>query len=102
MRLRAVSESDLVLFALNASRAFGERLAERLGVALGAHEERDFEDGEHKARPLENVRGRDVFLVQSLYGDTRQSVDDKLVRRWRGRLDCRPLIPDTRFLIPDS
>lgn len=75
-----MSERDLALFALGESRAFGERLAERLGIALDKHEERDFEDGEHKARPLENVRGRDVFVVHSLYGDTTQSVNDKLVR----------------------
>ncbi|MEN8196209.1 MAG: ribose-phosphate pyrophosphokinase [Pseudomonadota bacterium] len=72
--------SDIALFALNASHAFGERVAERLGIALGQHEERDFEDGEHKARPLENVRGRDVFVVQSLYGEAGESVNDKLLR----------------------
>ena len=71
---------ELSLFALNASREFGERVAGALGVALAPHEEREFEDGEHKARPLESVRGRDVFVVVSLYGDARQSVNDKLVR----------------------
>ena len=72
--------SDLALFALNATRAFGERVAGRLGIPLAAHEEREFEDGEHKARPLVNVRDRDVFVVQSLYGEDGQSVNDKLVR----------------------
>jgi ribose-phosphate pyrophosphokinase len=71
---------DLSLFALNASRAFGERVAARLGLSLASHEERDFEDGEHKARPLESVRGRDVYVVQSLYGDAEQTVNDKLIR----------------------
>jgi len=75
-----VTGGDLAIFALNASRPFGERVAKRLGIPLGAHEERDFEDGEHKTRPLENVRGRDVFVVQSLYGDAGESVNDKLVR----------------------
>jgi len=71
---------ELRLFALNASRDFGQRVAGALGVTLAPHEEREFEDGEHKARPLESVRGRDVFVVVSLYGDERQSVNDKLVR----------------------
>jgi ribose-phosphate pyrophosphokinase len=75
-----LAKRDLLLFALNASRRYGERVAERLGVALSAHEERDFEDGEHKARPLVNVRGRDVFVIQSLYGDDSESVNDKLCR----------------------
>ena len=71
---------DLSLFALNASRDFGQRIAGALGLTLAPHEEREFEDGEHKARPLESVRGRDVFVVASLYSDDRQSVNDKLVR----------------------
>jgi ribose-phosphate pyrophosphokinase len=70
----------LALFALNATREFGERVAQHLGAALAAHEEREFEDGEHKARPLESVRGRDVYVLQSLYSDTSTSVNDKLVR----------------------
>jgi ribose-phosphate pyrophosphokinase len=51
-----------------------------MGVRLAEHEERDFEDGEHKARPLESVRDKSVFVIQSLYGDDRQSVNDKLCR----------------------
>ena len=31
-------------------------------------------------RPLVNVRGKDVFVIQSLYGDGRWSVNDKLCR----------------------
>jgi len=71
---------ELRLFALNASRDLGERVARALGLPLAPHEEREFEDGEHKARPLESVRGRDVYVLVSLYGDLRQSVNDKLVR----------------------
>ncbi len=68
-----------VLFALGASRPFGEKVAGHLGLPLSAHEERPFEDGEHKARPLVNVRGRDVFVIHSLYGDEEQGVNDKLL-----------------------
>lgn len=71
---------NIRLFALNASHDFAEGVGRHLGISLAQHEERDFEDGEHKARPLVNVRGRDVFVVQSLYGDRRQSVNDKLCR----------------------
>jgi len=49
-------------------------------VRLAESEERDFEWGQHKARPLESVRGRDVYVVQSLHGDFEQSVNDKLCR----------------------
>jgi ribose-phosphate pyrophosphokinase len=75
-----MTRDDLSLFALDASRPFGERVAAALGVELARHEEREFEDGEHKARPLENVRGRDVYVVHSLYGEPGVSANDKLVR----------------------
>lgn len=68
------------LFALDASCAYGERVASALGMALASHEEREFEDGEHKARPLENVRDRDVYVIHSLYGEPGMSANDKLVR----------------------
>jgi ribose-phosphate pyrophosphokinase len=68
------------LFALEASRGFGERLAAALGRPLDAHEEREFDDGEHKARPLVAVRGEAVYVLQSLHGDAQASGDDKLVR----------------------
>ena len=71
---------ELALFALDASRDFGAKVAQALAVALTRHEERAFEDGEHKSRPLVNLRDRDVFVVQSLYGDARESANDKLCR----------------------
>ena len=71
---------EIALFALRSSRAFGERVAENLSLRLADHEEREFEWGQHKARPLESVRGKDVYVLQSLHGDFDQSVNDKLCR----------------------
>lgn len=71
---------DIAVFALEASRPFGVAVAAALGRALSVHEERSFEDGEHKTRPLESVRGRDVYVVQSLHGDDTASVNDRLIR----------------------
>jgi len=68
------------LFALSESRALGESIGAALGIPLSLHEERDFEDGEHKTRPLENVRCCDVFVIQSLYSEPGKSVNDKLCR----------------------
>jgi ribose-phosphate pyrophosphokinase len=75
-----MKRDEVCVFALNASLEFGRRVGAHLAMPLVEHEEREFEDGEHKARPLVNVRGRDVFVIQSLYGDERQSVNDKLCR----------------------
>src|SRR5512134_549497 len=70
----------MLLFALNASREFGAAIASRLGLELAAHEERAFEDGEHKTRPLVDVRGADAYVVQSLHGGPDETANDKLVR----------------------
>lgn len=70
----------LRIFVLNDSRELGGRVCNSLGVEASAHEERVFEDGEHKSRPLEDVRGCDVYVVQSLHGDPLHSANDKLCR----------------------
>lgn len=66
------------LFALNGSKDLGAATARALGMALDPHEERDFEDGEHKARPLVSVRGADVYVLHSLAGGSGETVNDKL------------------------
>jgi ribose-phosphate pyrophosphokinase len=71
---------QLAVFVPYAGREFGESVCASLEVAPSPHEEREFEDGEHKIRPLVSVRGRDVFVVQNLFGEGRQSVNDKFCR----------------------
>lgn len=68
------------LFAFGSSRPFGEAVARLLEVELAQIEDRQFEDGEYKIRPLENIRGRDVYVISSLYGDTSASSADKLCK----------------------
>ena len=73
-------KNSLLLFALEHSHVLGTAIAQQLGLALTPHEERVFEDGEHKARPLQSVRGRSCYVLHSLYGEPSQSVNDKLSR----------------------
>jgi ribose-phosphate pyrophosphokinase len=75
-----MTDRPLCLFALHASAKLGAAVAAALARPLAAHEEREFEDGEHKTRPLEAVRGADVFVLQGLNGETDQSANDKLCR----------------------
>lgn len=75
-----MNDDSACLFALEATRDWGKAVANCLDLPLATHEERNFEDGEHKARPLASVRGRDVYVLQSLYGDHARSVNDKLCR----------------------
>jgi ribose-phosphate pyrophosphokinase len=76
----AEGASDLRVFALNDSAALGARVCGALGIAPSAHEEREFDDGEHKARALVCVRGCDVYVVQSLHGDSVHGAAEKLCR----------------------
>jgi ribose-phosphate pyrophosphokinase len=69
-----------LLFAFQASAEFGRRVATAAGVGLSPLEEREFEGGEHKTRPLVSVRGEDVYVVQSLSGDSAASANDRLCR----------------------
>jgi ribose-phosphate pyrophosphokinase len=70
----------LQLFALAATAGLGRAVAEALQMPIAAHEERGFEDGEHKVRPLDDVAGNDVYVVQSTHGGPYESANDKLMR----------------------
>lgn len=78
--LQAATDCRLQLFAMKGSDALGAAIAEALGCVLSVHEERNFEDGEHKIRPLETVAGSDVYVVHSLHGGPVESPNDKLCR----------------------
>jgi len=68
----------LRIFALQATAELGQRVADALGQPLTPHEERAFEDGEHKFRPLDGVQNTDVYVLQNLHGDHTNSPNDKL------------------------
>ena len=55
---------EFLLFAGSASRKLGGAIADYLGCPLGAGETLRFSEGNLFVRVLDNVRGRDVFLVQ--------------------------------------
>jgi ribose-phosphate pyrophosphokinase len=55
---------DFLLFAGSASRKLGRAIADYLDRPLGASETLRFSEGHLFVRVLDNVRGRDVFLVQ--------------------------------------
>ncbi|HUO18170.1 MAG TPA: ribose-phosphate diphosphokinase [Steroidobacteraceae bacterium] len=71
---------DPRLFALSESRDFALSVAANAGLALAPVEERRFEGGEFKLRPLESVRDRSVFIVESLAGDEVVPTAERLVR----------------------
>jgi ribose-phosphate pyrophosphokinase len=57
-------DEDVVLFAGSASQRLGRSIADYLGCPLGSSETLRFSEGNLFVRVRENVRGRDVYLVQ--------------------------------------
>jgi ribose-phosphate pyrophosphokinase len=62
--MKASDIADILVFAGSASRELGGAIARNLGLELGASEVIRFSEGNLFVRVLENVRGRDVFIVQ--------------------------------------
>lgn len=53
------------IFSLGSNDALAQRIAQRAGVKLGEIKTKVFSDGEQQVQFLENLRGKNVFLVQS-------------------------------------
>jgi ribose-phosphate pyrophosphokinase len=60
------AKDELILFTGNSNPNLATAVAHDLGVALGAAEVRTFSDGEILVEIDENVRGGDVFVLQSI------------------------------------
>lgn len=73
-------KDKLRIFALNDTKGWGEEVAAHIGVPLSRHEEKYFHDRESYCASLENVRGRDCYVIQSLYTDSEESVNSKLMK----------------------
>ena len=56
--------SSMAVFSGNANPALAQEITRHLRVPLGRAHVGRFSDGEVSAELMENVRGRDVFLVQ--------------------------------------
>jgi len=70
----------MLVFALEPANPFARTLADTLNVPLSPHEERVFDDGERKLRPLVDPRGADAYVVLSLHGGPLESPHDKICR----------------------
>ena len=61
---RVVDQSQMAVFAGNSNPALAHDIARHLTVPLGRANVGRFSDGEVTVELMENVRGRDVFIVQ--------------------------------------
>ena len=69
----------LMVFTGNAVPRLAEAVADRLGIALGKATVSRFSDGEVMVEIMENVRGKDVFLLQSTCAPTNDHLMELLI-----------------------
>jgi ribose-phosphate pyrophosphokinase len=70
---------ELKLFSGNANPALAKEICQCLGVGLGEALVSEFSDGEIRVRIEENVRGADVFVVQSCCTPVNNSIMELLI-----------------------
>ncbi|MCB1670331.1 MAG: ribose-phosphate pyrophosphokinase [Pseudomonadales bacterium] len=66
--------SNLMVFAGNANPALANSIARHIGVPLGNASITKFSDGEISVELNENVRGKDVFIIQPTCAPTNDSI----------------------------
>jgi ribose-phosphate pyrophosphokinase len=70
---------NTVLFTGNANRALAQEMAASLGVELGRAMVGRFSDGESTVEIQQNVRARDVFVIQSTCAPTNDNLMELLI-----------------------
>jgi ribose-phosphate pyrophosphokinase len=74
-----VAPPDFMIFTGNANPALAADIAKHLGISLGAATVGRFSDGEVTVELNQNVRARDVFVVQSTCAPTNDSLMELLI-----------------------
>ena len=70
---------DIKLFAGNATPELAKKISERLYISLGDATVGRFSDGEIQVQINENVRGADVFIIQSTCAPTNDNLMELIV-----------------------
>lgn len=74
-----MATGKMMVFAGNANPQLAHKIATRLHLPLGKAQVSRFSDGEVAVELMENVRGRDVFIVQSTCPPTNDNLMELLV-----------------------
>ncbi|REL29954.1 ribose-phosphate pyrophosphokinase [Thalassotalea euphylliae] len=70
---------DMKIFAGNATPELAKKIADRLYIGLGEAKVGSFSDGEISVEITENVRGADVFIIQSTCAPTNNNLMELIV-----------------------
>lgn len=71
--------NNLMVFSGNANPALADNIAKNIGVPLGYASISKFSDGEVSVELNENVRGKDVFVIQPTCAPTNDSIMELLL-----------------------
>jgi ribose-phosphate pyrophosphokinase len=74
-----IETTELKIFSGNSNRPLARSIAAYCGTALGDATVSSFPDGETMVKINENIRGRDVYIVQSTCPPTNQHVMELLI-----------------------
>ena len=70
---------EIMIFSGNASQELAERIVEHLNLPLGKAHTGRFSDGETMVEIQENVRGRDIFIIQSTCAPTNDNLMELII-----------------------
>ena len=73
---------NMKLFAGNATPELAQKIADRLFIKLGSADVGRFSDGEIHVQINENVRGDDIFIVQSTCAPTNDNLMELICRSY--------------------
>lgn len=76
---RTIMHDKIRVFTGNSNPALAQKICECLHVPLGAARVRTFSDGEIMIEINENVRGRDVYIIQSTCAPTNNNLMELLI-----------------------
>tara|TARA_B110000444_G_C18801302_1_gene577603 strand:+ start:699 stop:1646 length:948 start_codon:yes stop_codon:yes gene_type:complete len=71
--------AKMMVFTGNANRALAQKVAYKLHIPLGTASVNKFSDGEVAVEINENVRGKDVFIIQSTCAPTNDNLMELIV-----------------------
>lgn len=72
-------QDRIKIFSGNSNPGLAEKICASLGLSLGAAKVRTFSDGEIMVEIGENVRGRDVYVIQSTCNPTNNNLMELLI-----------------------
>ncbi len=75
----ANAKNNTMIFSGNANKSLAKLVAKNLGITLGKASVKTFSDGEISVEIEENVRGQDVYIIQSLCDPVNNNLMELLI-----------------------